>query len=294
MASRILLSASRLFAIGLLGAVHALGHGAYHDLLALATAEISKSPAQQAPYLRRAKLHVSHEDWQSALVDLEHADRLAPNSGETDGIRGQAMNLAGRWEVAELVLTSHIEGHPHDAGAHFERARARVNLQRLKSAVEDFRRALSLMPLAAPERVLEACNAIAAGEGPAAALAELSRALTVQTPDPALLQRAVDLAETAGLHDVALKHLHTLLPQSPQPEIWMAREARLLMAAKRESEARAAWNKLIQHLDSLPNLQRGMPAIIRLLDEARQATGLASPAPVQAPPAPARTGEEAH
>jgi tetratricopeptide (TPR) repeat protein len=287
MASHTFLSVSTVLAIGLLGTIHALGHGAYHDQLALVTAEIAEHPAQQALYLQRAKLHVSHEDWQSALVDLEHADRLAPNSGETNGIRGQAMNLAGRWEVAELVLTSHIEGHPHDAGAHFERARARVNLQRLKSAVEDFRRALSLMPLAAPERVLEACNAIAAGEGPAAALAELSRALTVQTPDPALLQRAVDLAETAGLHDVALKHLHTLLPQSPQPEIWMAREARLLMAAKRESEAVAAWNKLLQHLDSLPNLQRGTPAMIQLLDEARQATGIASPVPVQAPPAPA-------
>lgn len=268
----------------LAGTVGVWGHGSYHDLLAALDRELMQKPDNAALYLKRAGLHVAHEDWQAALIDLEQVERLIPDTKETDLVRGQALVLAGRWQAAESALSFFIGSHPNDAGAHFERGRARSELKRLPGAAADYRRALVLMPQAVPERVIEASNAVAAHEGRAAALDIVRTGLTHRAKDPALLQHAVTLAEAAHDTATALACVDDLAQSGPRPEMWMAKKARLLAAAGQAAEAKAVWEALHRHLEALPTLERGSPVTSQLFMEAKQALGQTTPAPVIAPP----------
>ncbi len=46
-------------------------HGTYHDLLSAVSAQIKAEPDNAELYIKRSALHLEHEDWKTALVDLE-------------------------------------------------------------------------------------------------------------------------------------------------------------------------------------------------------------------------------
>jgi len=260
------------------------GHGAYHDQLAEITREFELRPGDAELFRRRALLRVSHEDWQAALVDLEHADRLKPGTAMSDGIRGRALNLAGQWAAALAALESHLKMQPGDAESLFQRARAKHHLGKLDEAAKDYRHALLLMEPVAAERVIEVAEMIHQHEGTNSSLAVLDEALRRLGPDPALLQMTLKLAETAELHERALAAVQSLQAQAPRPEPWMLRRAEILQQAGRADDAKAAWTSLRDHLLALPNLERGTPLLAQIFTETQQALGLAAPAPVIAAP----------
>ena len=263
----------------------AFGHGAYHDQLTEIARELELRPRDFELFRQRALLHVSHEDWQAALVDLEHADRLNPGGVMSDGIRGRALNLAGQWAAARAALNAHLKMQPTDAEAIFQRARAGHHLRRLDEAAKDYRDALLLMEPAAAERVIEAAEVIRIHEGPAASLAFLDAALQKLGSDPALLQQTLKLAEQEGLHERALSAVQSLMEQAPRPEPWMLRRAEILRQAGRADDAKAAWTALRDHLLSLPNLERGTPLLAKIFVETQHSLGASAPAPVIAAPA---------
>lgn len=266
----------------------ASGHGAYHDELRRIAHELESSPRDRSLFLQRAALHIGHEDWQAALVDLEHVDRQLPGVSDTGGLRGRALNLAGQWSAARAVLTDHLEKHPQDGVARFHRGRAFKHLNELKLAVADYHAALSLGDgIAKPEQLSEIAETITQHDGAAAGAVFLDQCITRLGADPTLLQQAVAMHIQAGQVDAALLHLGTLQSLMPRPEPMMARRARILTQAHRDSEARAAWSALHTRLLALPNLERGSPELTRLLQEAQQALGLSAPAPVIAAPAAA-------
>src|SRR5688500_18925246 len=99
----------------------AFAHGAYHELLDAIGREIQQKPQDAALLFGRAKLHVSHEEWGAAIIDLDLVDRLKPGNSFTDGIRGQALNQGRKWGAALTVLNAHLRVSPGDAAALFER-----------------------------------------------------------------------------------------------------------------------------------------------------------------------------
>ncbi|MES2594545.1 MAG: hypothetical protein V4662_04375 [Verrucomicrobiota bacterium] len=265
----------------------AFGHGAYHDELLRIGQELEAKPEDSSLYRQRAVLHIGHEDWQAALVDLERADRLKPDASDTHGLRGQALNLARQWAAAQAVLNQHLGLHPDDGEALFQRGHARRHLGDKKAAVSDYRAAFERAGARQTEQVAEMAEAIADLDGAAEAALFLEQVLIKAGSEPGLLQQAINLHLRCGQVDAALRHLGSLQCLMPRPEPIMARRAQILEQAGRHAEARGVWTALRTHLLALPNLERGTAAMSLLLQQADQALGLATLVPVSAPPAAA-------
>src|SRR5688500_11517823 len=92
----------------------AFGHGAYHEVLEALSHEIQQKPQDATLLFKRASLHLSHEEWKAALIDLECVDRLTPEKIFTDGLRGQALNQGQQWAAALTVLNAHLRVSPED------------------------------------------------------------------------------------------------------------------------------------------------------------------------------------
>jgi predicted Zn-dependent protease len=274
--------------VSLLPVTGLFAHGAYHELLNTLTREVEQKPGDAALLLRRAKLHLSHEEWGAALADLELVDRLRSGSALTNALRGQALNQGRQWGAALHVLNAHLREFPDDCEALFERGRARFHLGDTEAA-DDYRRWLTSAKDPASTQVLEAVDAIKLRDGAKTAAAFIDKFVAKHQVEPAVLERAASLAVACGEWDVALRHMESLQKQAPRPEPWMAQRARVLVRAGREDDARAAWAALRDHLQALPSLERGTPLLSPILAEAKTALGLAVPAPVIAPPLSAST-----
>lgn len=260
-------------------------HGAYHELLSALAVEISAAPQDEALYLRRAKLHLSHESWVEAVADLERVDRLKPDARLTDGLRGQALNQGREWEAALAALEAHLSLFPGDVEARFERGRARFQLLE-PSAVADVRAAIAAFEAPDPWKVLLAADVLRRFEGARSAGEFLGKIIQDHGAEPSLLERAISISLEIGEYDDALRYVEGLKGTAPRAETLMARRARILEQAGRRQEAQSAWAVLHEHLLGLPNLERGTPLLSELLSDARQALGLAAPGRVVAPPAP--------
>ena len=263
----------------------AFAHGAYHELLSSIDREIEKNPLDPGLYVRRAKLHISHEQWVDAIADLERVDRMKPDAHLTDGIRGQALNLGREWGAAEEALNTHLRVHPGDLDARYERGKARFHLGNASGASEDFRVALGAARVRPAERVLLAVTAIQASEGVPSAARFLDDEIRDHGAEPALLERALSLALNGAQVESALGYLDLLKSSAPRPEPWMARRAEILELAGRRQDARVAWTALRDHLLTLSNLDRGSSQNQGLLTRSRAALGEREPAPVAIPPA---------
>jgi tetratricopeptide (TPR) repeat protein len=270
----------------------AWAHGAYHELLQAMTREVDENPQDARILLRRAALHLSHDEWTSALIDLELVDRLKPEKVYTGGLRGQALNQGRQWNAALTVLKAHLSVVPGDADALFERGRARFHLGDADAA-EDFRASLSVASSELPDsaRVLEATDAVRLRDGSTGAAAFIEQIIATHRTrvESAVFERALMLAVECGAFDRALQHIDALQRQAPRPEPWMARRASVLTQARRAADATAAWVALRDRLLALPSLERGTPLLSQILAEAQKALGVAAPAPVVASPLSAPT-----
>ena len=263
---------------------HVCAHGSYHDVVDALTKEITARPDDAALYVKRATAHVEHEEWQPALIDLEKADRLAPGTLQTDYLRGKALVCGKQFAMAQTVLDAFLQKHPEDAPALTQRAKAANGLGDHATALTDYRKALALNPQAEPGQFQEVAAALHSQHFTLEAVEVLRRGLTQHGDNPAPLMLALDMELAAKDFDAALLRVEAMKKSAPRPEPWMARRAQVLALANRDAEAKAAWTSLRDHLMALPNLERGMPMLSQLLAEAQQALGVATPAPVIAPP----------
>jgi hypothetical protein len=85
----------------------------------------------------------------------------------------------------------------------------------------------------------------------------------------------------------ALAAVDGLQQVAPRPEPWMMRRAEVLEAAGQQAEARVAWQKLRDHLMTLPSLERGTGQLAEFWGRARSALGEPFAKPVAALPASA-------
>lgn len=131
----------------------------------------------------------------------------------------------------------------------------------------------------------ELCDLLVAAGDVTGALDVLERAVAVHGRSPAFLMLALEIETADRRFDAALGRIADLQRQAPRPEPWMARRAELHASAGRNPEALAAWEALRRHVESLPNLERGIPAVTAPYAEALTALGVKPLAPVVAPPA---------
>jgi tetratricopeptide (TPR) repeat protein len=285
MRPQILAWISLILALTIVGAE---GHGAYHDVLAEFDKHIARDPTNVDLLVRRARLHLSHEEWASALIDLERVDRLETRKVSTDGLRGQALNQGRQWGGALYSLNAHLRLEPTDSDALFERGRARFHLGDLNAA-DDYRESFKAEATSAPapERVLEAADVIRRRDGAQGAAGFIEKIIADHraSADPSVVERAMNLALECSSYDAALKHIAALQQLAPRAERWMARRAEVLAMAGRAAEAKSAWIALRDRLLALPNLERGVPAMQELMAAAERSLGIVPMKQVIAPPA---------
>ena len=257
--------------------VGATAHGAIHEQLQALAVALENSPDDPALCFRQAELLVAHDDREAAERSLDRVETLAPGHYPTALPRARLALAAGRPEQAVVLLADHLAAHPADDTALLLRARAHAALglhQEARDAyLEIWRRSGAA---AGCDLVQEIADALA-GNSPAEALAVLDAGLQRHGSVPSLLLRALDLDLALNRHDSALQRVQLLRGLSPRPEPWLARRAEILAQAGRAAESRAAWQALAAHLATLPNLDRGTPAMRQLAARAR--TALAQPGP---------------
>ncbi|MES1167492.1 MAG: tetratricopeptide repeat protein [Pseudomonadota bacterium] len=243
----------------------------HEEELSRANEQVAASPGEGKVWFQRSVLLLLDGEFTAALLDVEQAERLAPGKFFTPWVRGQALAGLGRLEEGRAVLDEFLAAHPDHAAGFAARARISNRLNQTAPALADYRRVLHAGANADVELVLEATGALAASGCAAEALDALTAVLTKLGPVPALTQRAMELEIGAGRFEAALAHVDDLQKLAPRPEPWMAKRASLLAQAGRAEDARHAWQALLTHLETLPNLQRGAPALRSLAEEAGRA-----------------------
>lgn len=258
----------------------AQGHGSFHERMAQLAAIIERSPADARAHFELAELFCRHGDWALALGAADSADEQKPNAFPTDLLRGEAHLGLGRPTNARAALDRFLALRPGHARALVLRARATAAIAGPEAALADYRAALQAPARPEADHVREAAEALVAGGHREEAIEVLARALAAVGPDPALLQHALQLEIAAGRIDEALSRIAALEAAAPRREPWMVRRAQVLTSAQRTAEARTAWTDLLRHLETLPNLERGLPAMRTYAAETHAAlSALGSPTP---------------
>ena len=266
-----LLSFLLLAMLAFFASATARAHGSFHERIAQLAAIIERTPDDARAHFELAELFCRHGDWAFTLGSADSADEFKPATYPTDLLRGEAHLGLGRPSSARVALDRFLATRPGHARALVLRARAITAIDGHSAALADYRAALQTPAPPDPDHVREATDALVASGHRDEALQSLRRALASPGPDPALLQHTLQLEIAAGHIDEALTRIAALEAGAPRREPWMVRRAQVLTAAQRTVEARAAWTDLLRHLDALPNLERGLPALRAHAAEARTA-----------------------
>lgn len=262
------------------------GHGAYHDVVAKLSAELQQNPNDASVRYKLAEAHVGHEDWRACIKEIKLVEHLAPGIYPTDFLRGLALHIAGKEEEAKEVLDGFLAGNPRHSNALATRGRVLVKLGQPTEAAADFQQAVDLATAPQPEMIAELATCHAQAGKIEEACRAIDAGLKAAGDVPSLLLCALEIETKAGAWDAALRRIDSLEKHSPAAEPWMARRAELLNQAGRSAESLTAWRSLRDRLLSLPNLERGTPTNLSLLNQSRSALGESTPSPVSAPPTP--------
>lgn len=267
----------------LCGGEMAVAHGTHEERVELYSEKIKRDPMDVHARHELAMALVENGDWKLAILQLDAADKLKGADSPLDfGVtRARAFAAGGRMKSALKILNTYLGKLPEDADALVERARVRVTLGDPAGGLSDYQESIARIPRPSPELFLEVADVQMRGNRADDAIALIQQSIKVNGDVPSLLFKAIELDLGAGRYDDALKWIDTLARLMPRPEPMMARKAEVLAIAGRTEQSHQAWDALVRHIDALPNLQRGSPAMSALSTRARLAL-VQDPTPAQA------------
>jgi predicted Zn-dependent protease len=258
--------------LSLLVATPAWAHGAFHDLIAVASARVVRTPDVPA-FLARAELYREHGDFQEALADLGEAAQRAPLDDGIELLRGRTLVDANRPHMAKTFLDRYVERHPQDPTGLWERARAHQAMFARDAAADDYQRALALLPAPGPDQYLQRMRAQQEAGRSEAALGGLDEGVARLGPLVSLELPAIELELAARRFDEALARLALLAAQSSRQESFHARRGEILLLAGRRAQARAAFQAAEQAIAALPPYLRATAATAELAAKVRRQLG---------------------
>ncbi len=261
------------------------GHGGYHDVVTAIQTELHDRPGDAELRYKLAEAHVGHDEWWACLKEIKLVERLAPGVYPTGYLRGLALHIAGKDQEAKEALDEFLTINPDHIEALATRGRVLVKLGRPSEAVADFQKAVKLTASPNSALIVDLALALRDSGKPADASRAIDEGLKTAGDVPTLLLCALEIETASASWDSALSRIDGLQKTAPRPEPWMAERAVLLAKAGRADEARIAWAALRDQLLSLPNLERGTPPNVQLLQQSRKELGETAPAPAIAPPA---------
>jgi len=263
------------------------GHGAYHDVVASLEKRINGGTKEPGVRFELACAHQEHGEWALALVELERVERLAPGVHETGLIQGMALATGRHWAAALAVLDDFLEVQPRQVLALRARGRVLREMGRSEAAAKDLKEALEREVKPTGEQVVEFSDLLRASGRRLEALTVLEQGRLRVGDEPSLLEALLAVGVELEQWEQALAAVDGLQQVAPRPEPWMMRRAEVLEAAGQQAEARVAWQKLRDHLMTLPSLERGTGQLAEFWGRARSALGEPFAKPVEALPASA-------
>lgn len=247
--------------------------GAIHEEeIELVSQHLNRAADDASIWLQRALLLLADGEFQQALLDCDEVDRLAPGKFPTGYVRSQVLLDSGELEKGRVALDEFLNTHPDHLRGLVARARLQLKSHQNESALADYRSAMMISG-DKPEidLVLETASAFAANGRRGEAIEMLRSQLSSRGNIPELFNRLLELEIADGKFDEAISRVGELAKHSSQPAPWLAKRAELLSRAGHAAEAHEAWLSLQTHLDSLPNLQRGQPAMAALAQQVKSA-----------------------
>ena len=245
----------------------AQAHGSFHERITGISKLIQSQPQDAQLYLKRGEVYREHEEWEKALADCDTACKLDP-AIDVDLLRGRTLLESGSPQQALPLLNDFINRHPDQPRALLCRARTHSKLDQPTEAIADYRAALKRTANPEPDLIQETADALAAQGSANEAVQVLAAGLEKLGAVPSLVLRAMDLEISIRDFDAALIRVDAMQKSAPRPEPWMAKRASILAQAGRIPESLAAWQALADHLNALPNLERGSHAMSKLMQDA--------------------------
>lgn len=259
-------------------------HGAYHDVVTELKEELAIYPNDTLVRYRLAEAHAGHEEWRACLQEIRLIERIAPGVHPTGYLKGLALHTAGKQDDAKQALDEFLATHPHHVDGLATRGKVFMSLQDPVAAAADFRDGIGHATTPSVDLYIEAAQALKAADQASDASRVLDDGIKSLGEVPALLTCALEIECASGSWDAALARVGAMQKVAPKPEPWMVRRAEILASAGRQTESRAAWTAVRDHLLALPNLERGTPQNSLFLQQARQSLGETVSAPVSAAP----------
>ena len=245
--------------MGVLHVVLWLSVPAHEDLevqIARLTEQIERQPDRAVLYFRRGEVHRLHGDWVEARADLERAAARDPDLAAVDLALGRLGNLSGEPARAREALDRFLRRHPDHGEALIERARARLRLDGLDAALEDYARGLERLERPWPEHYIERSEALRGAGRLDEALRGLEEGLTRIGRVLPLQLAALDLEEEAGRVDAALARIDEIARTAERRDLWLARRGDVLRRAGRASQAAETYRSALAAIDALPAARR--------------------------------------
>jgi tetratricopeptide (TPR) repeat protein len=153
------------------------------DEVAAYTAVLRTGADKRRPltYVARGNAYLAMGYAKLALLDYRLALELNPKLAEIKAFKGEAWAMLGNFSKAVSAFDEALQARPDDCETYGGRAIAKVALDRLAAADDDWRRQLGLLPMDRP--AARACVLLRLADY-AAALPELERALEREPCDP--------------------------------------------------------------------------------------------------------------
>lgn len=244
----------------------------YEEEVAFMNKNISANPSDASNWNQRSLFFLGNGQFEQSLLDCDETDRLAPRKFPTNYVRSRILFAKGDLAKSRELLDELLTAFPDHVEGRITRARLFMQDKLTGPALDDFRAALDASGGKADVAlVMETVDLLVSIDERDEALKTLDQQISIQGDLPPLLTRALEMEAAAGKFDAAVSRVDAIAKNTPQPELWMAKRAELLTQAGRKADARAAWETLLSHLDSLPNLKRGQPAMLEFADQAKKA-----------------------
>jgi tetratricopeptide (TPR) repeat protein len=262
-----------------MGGQLASAHDGLAERIAALSAQIAQSPSSPSLFVKRAELYRENRQWNEALADLDHAERIDPTIATVNLVRAHVLLERKNWQAAADAATRFISRQPDHADARIVRARAYAQLGRRQDAAADFTSALAVRPQ--PDLYIERAKAV---EGPGRdgleqALRSLDEGLARLGALVTLELAAIDLELRLNRYDAALARLDGITARAQRKDTWLARRGAMLERAGRPDEARAAYraaldslsiqSERIQQTRASMTLAAGLRADLERLDRKR-------------------------
>ncbi len=249
----------------------AAGHGTHDERVKFYTAKLVQTPDDVNARHELALAYLENDEWQNALMQLDKADAtLRSDSGiDLSVTRARALMIGGKSKEAREVLDGFLVKNPNDGAGLLERARAYQSLKMPAQALADYRIAIEKITKPTANISLEVVDAFCQQGATDEAQTIIENAISAWGNEPPLVQKALDLNLQTGRYEQAFEQADILQKLQPRSEPMLAKKAEILVRAGRHAEARAALNALIQHIDKLPNLERGSLLLTEISQQAR-------------------------